>query len=98
MFTVTGESLVSLVSPLLLDTLVSHTPVDALQHVNEELSELMSDPIIDAPGTSDTFSAVTSLLSGDFGAVVPKVRSASISKYTQIYNDHSDYWKLGINR
>ncbi|KAI7791402.1 putative polyadenylate-binding protein 1 [Triplophysa rosa] len=75
------ESLVSLVSPLLLDTLVSHTPVDALQRVNQELSELKSDPVIDAPGTSDTFSAVTSLLSGDF-AVVPKTHSNAAQQFS----------------
>lgn len=64
MFTVTGEGLVSLVSPLLSDTLV-----------NQELSELMSDPVIDALGTSDT---------SPLSAVVPKVRCASISQtYTQ---------------
>ncbi|XP_056615199.1 polyadenylate-binding protein 1A-like isoform X1 [Triplophysa dalaica] len=77
------ESLVSLVSPLLLDMLVSHTPVDALQCVNQELSELMSDPIIDAPGTSDTFSAVTSPLSGDFGAVVPKTHSSAGHQFSR---------------
>ncbi|XP_056601146.1 uncharacterized protein LOC130418946 isoform X1 [Triplophysa dalaica] len=54
------ESLVPLVCPLLLDSLVPN-----MLRVNQELPELMSD----ASGTSDTLS---SPLSGDFGAVVPK--------------------------
>ncbi|XP_057206386.1 polyadenylate-binding protein 1-like isoform X2 [Triplophysa rosa] len=59
------ESLVPLVSPLLLDSVVPD-----MQSVNQEVPELTSD----ASGTSDTLS---SPLSGDFGAVVPKTRNSA---------------------